>query len=233
MEYIITALVSISEAPVHARWQTLHSAEFCTVLLTKKELVIQEHCAQWILWSLFHGSFHHTDIILSNFVIAFIWDHDGGQLSFCLPLFIPDSSHFFFLVLVSVIFCLSSNFAWNKTFVLFIHGLLISYLANQKWKILSIFFAPQIFLFSFFFILSSTFLCQIGMVLTTFVWKRLNIGFSILLLGLSWVNWLYSSCEACIFSAVFFGLIMTMLAFPNCSMTSTTEQFVHKPCIVL
>ena len=88
--------------------------------------------------------------------------------------------------------------------------------------------------FSFYhFFHSSTFLGQIGMVLTSFVWKRLNMGFPIGLLGLSLVNWLYSSCKAGIFSAVFFGLIMTMLAFPNCSMTSTTVQFVHSLEILL
>ena len=200
---MITVLVSISEASVHARWQTLHLAEFCTVLLMKKELVNWDYCAQWILWSLFHGSFHH--IILSNFVIAFIWDHDGGQLSCCLPLFIPDSSHFFFPVLVSVISCLSSTFCVVHTWL---SDLSCCY---SKVKDTPHFFASQtIFLFFISFSLSSTFLRQIGMILTSFVWKRLNMGFSLLLLGLSWVNWLHSSCKACIFSVVFFGLIVTM-----------------------
>ena len=199
MEWIITALVSISEAPVHARWQTLHFVLCCWW----KKLVNRDHCAQWILWSLFHGSFHHTDIILSNFVITFIWNHDGGQLSFCLPLFIPDSSHFFFPVLVSVISCLSSTL--YCTYMAF-----WSLMCYSKVKDTFFFCSSEHFPFFHFFHYFFNILPQIGMILTSFVWKHLNMGFSLLLLGLSGVNWLYSTCKACIFSVVFFGLIVTM-----------------------
>ena len=151
IEWIITALVSISEDPVHARWQT------SLILLTS---------SSFQFWS-------------------------QSYLVYCQPL--PGLK----------LFC-CTYMAFQSLMLLF---------KSERYS--SFFCSSEDFPFFISFILSSTFLGQIGMVLTSFVWKSLNMGFPICLLGLSWVNWLYSSCKACIFSVFFFGLIVTMLAFPK------------------
>ena len=82
---------------------------------------------------------HHPQQFCHHFHLRLWWRPAELLPSF----FIPDSSHFFFPILVSVISCLSSTFAWTKTFVLYIHGLPISHVAIQKWKILLIFFCSS------------------------------------------------------------------------------------------
>ena len=140
-EWIITVQASISEAPGRRCIQR----NFLMCCWWKKSWWFEDSVHNEYCGPCFMADFI-TDIILSSFVITLIWDHDRGQLSFCLPFFIPDSSHFF-PVLVSVISCLSSTFCVVHIYIAFWSLMLL--FKSERYS--SFFFSSEDFPFFHFF----------------------------------------------------------------------------------